>query len=130
MLWNETKATTENLSILDENMQVNTKAAFFERWVRTCNERDLHFRGLVSERFLASQKRWYDAHNNEQLAHWHSRYVTPAQLPITHNTVIYDDVVAHYQWSDNEIFGIEIHNQDIADAQRGLFELAWKQAKT
>ena len=34
MVWNQTKSSGENLSILYENMQIRTKLAFFERCVR------------------------------------------------------------------------------------------------
>jgi hypothetical protein len=48
-------------------------------------------------------------------------------FPITHSTVIYGDVTAYFNWKDGEIFGIEIYNQQIADAQRQFFEMLWRQ---
>lgn len=129
MYWNETKAKGEIISILHENMQVKTNSRFFERWVARCNERDLTFRGIVGDDFIASQKQWYDNHNNEKLKNWEQRYVGKETFVITHGSAIYDNVVAYYNWADHEIFGVEIYNKEIADAQRQLFDLLWDKGR-
>jgi sugar-specific transcriptional regulator TrmB len=128
MFWNETKSTTENLSILYENMQNRTNSAFFERWVRELNRRQITTRGIVGEHFLKTQKDWYKQKDNERLAYWGAHYISPAIFTITHSTVIYNDIVAYYNWREGNIFGIEIHNQEIANAQRQFFELLWQQS--
>jgi hypothetical protein len=127
MIWNQTKGISENLSILYDNMQHNTGLAFFSRWVRHCNERSCKFRGIIGDHFVTSQQTWYARHQNERLAHWESRYMPEHLFPITHSTVIYGDVTAYFNWKDGEIFGIEIYNQQIADAQRQFFEMLWRQ---
>lgn len=129
MYWNQTKARTESLSILFENMQNRTNLAFFERWVARCNERDMHARSIVSDHFLTTQHNWYQTNTNEKLKHWEGRHLPDEILPITHSMVVYDDVVAYYNWKDGEIFGLEIYNQEIADTQRNLFEMLWKQGR-
>lgn len=129
MFWNETRAKTAVWCLLYDNMQVKTNSVFFERWVRACNERQLHFRGIVSDQFLASQQAWYSKRSNERLAHWQQRYIAPAAFPIKHSLIIYDNVVAQYNWKDGEIFGIETYNQDIADTQRQFFELLWQKSE-
>lgn len=128
MFWNETKSKTQICGILYENMQVKTNSRFFERWVKKCNEEDLHFRGIFGDAFIKSQQDWYLAHNNERLKHWDSRQIDNETMPITHSTIVYDDVVAYYNWKDGEVFGIEIYNKDIAATQRHLFEMLWQQA--
>lgn len=128
MFWNQTRATTETLGILYENMQNKTNSAYFERWVRKCNERNLHFRGIIGQHFVETQQQWYASHSNERLEHWESRYIDPQIFPITHSVVTYDDVVAYYNWRGGEIFGIEVINQEIADAQRRVFEMLWQQS--
>lgn len=127
MFWNETKSRTENLSILFENMQSKTNMAFFERWTARCNEQGIDFRSLVGDHFIQTQKDWYAVHSNEKLQRWEGRYVPGNVFQITHSTVTYNDVVAYYNWRDGEIFGVEIYNQEIADAQRQVFEMLWKQ---
>ncbi len=128
MFWNQTKAKTETLGIFYENMQIHTDSKFFERWVAICNEKELRFKGLFSDTFRASQQKWYATHQNERLKLWESRYVSQDVFPITHNMVLYDNVVAYYNWKNGEIFGIEIYNKDIADSQRRFFEMLWAQA--
>lgn len=128
MFWNQTRSNTENLSMLFENMQIRTNSTFFERWVRRCNERDMKFRGIISDHFIKTQQEWYGQKSNERLAAWDSRYVGDSVFPITHSTVIYDDVTSYYNWKDGEIFGIEVYNAEIANAQRRFFEMLWKAA--
>lgn len=128
MFWNQTKAQGETVAILFETMQTKTNLAFFERWVRKCNERGQTFRGLVGDHFMESLQTWYSAHSNERLEHWESRYLPPEVFPITHSTVTYDGVVGYYNWRGGEIFGVELYNQEIAEAQRHTFEMLWQKA--
>jgi sugar-specific transcriptional regulator TrmB len=127
MYWNQTRGKGENLSILYENMQIRTNLSFFERWARTCNERGLKFRSIISDNFIKTQQNWYKKYSNERLKKWESRYVPEGVFPITHSTVIYDDVTSYYNWKNGEVFGVEIHNQEIANAQRQFFEMLWSQ---
>lgn len=129
MFWNQTKARTENLSILYENMQTRTNLTFFERWVEKCNERDMKFRSIASDHFLSTQRSWYTNHSNEKLTFWEGRYLPDTTYPITHSMVTYDDVVSYYNWRDGEVFGLEVYNQEIASAQRNLFEMLWQQGQ-
>jgi sugar-specific transcriptional regulator TrmB len=129
MFWNQTRATGEALSILYENMQNRSNLTFFERWVERCNANELKFRSIVGDHFLATQRDWYSNHTNEKLAHWQGRYLSSSILPITYSMVTYDDVVAYYDWKDGEIFGLEIYNQEIANAQRHIFETFWEQGE-
>lgn len=110
-------------------MQIRTKSAFFERWVAACNEKGLTFRGIISDNFIKTQQEWYGTYSNERLESWDSRYVPDSVFPITHSMIVYDNVLAYYNWKDGEIFGIEIHNQEIANAQRLFFEMLWSQAQ-
>lgn len=125
MFWNETRSQTENVSILYESMQMHTRSVFFERWVRKCNERKMKFRSVVSDHFLESLRTWYSVHQNERLDHWEGRYVPNSTFNVTHSMVVYNDVVSYYNWKAGEIFGIEVYNQELADAQRHFFELIW-----
>lgn len=129
MFWNETRSHTENLLILYENMQHKTNATFFERWVREFNRRGISSRGLIGDHFIETQKEWYKRQNNERVAKWSARYVPNEIFEITHSTVIYDDIVSYYNWRGGNMFGIEIHNQEIADAQRAFFEILWAQSR-
>lgn len=129
MFWNQTKASTEQVGILYENIQTRSNRAFFERWIERCNDRDLHFRSIVGDHFLQNQRQWYEHNDNEKLNYWEGKYVPETVFPITHSTVTYDDVVSYYNWKDGEIFGIEVYNQEIADAQRHFFDMLWLQGR-
>jgi hypothetical protein len=128
MLWNETKASTEILGILYENVETKTGQKFFERWVQKCNQSGLHFRGIFGDEFIKSQQSWYKLHTNAGLKNWESRHIAQNILPVTHTTIVYDNVVAYLNWHEEEVFGIEIYNKDIAAAQRVTFEMLWGQA--
>ena len=55
--------------------------------------------------------------------------VIPSQiLNISHQMDTYDDVLAMYNWHQGEIFGVEIHNDKVAQVQRQIFEIVWKLA--
>lgn len=128
MFWNQTRAKGEVLCILYENMQSKTNAAFFERWVRRCNEQNLQFRGIIGEHFIDTQKQWYATRQNERLANWQPRLIDPKLLTVGHSTILYDNVVSYFNWKDGEVFGVELHNREIALAQRQLFAMLWNQA--
>lgn len=128
LFWNETKSTTENLSILCENMQSKTGLAFFERWVERCNDRRIHFRSIFGDGFIRSQDQWYEKHVNETLNHWEGRFLPSTIFNISHYMTVYDNVVAYYNWKDGEVFGVEIYNRQIADTQRYFFESLWQKS--
>lgn len=129
MLWNQTKSKSENLSILHESVQTYTNEVFFDRWARACNDNGLRFRSVVGDNFVDMLTDWYSNHGNERLARWTGRYVSQGTFAINHSTIIYDDVVAYYNWKDGEVFGIEIHNEQIATAQRQFFEMLWAKSQ-
>lgn len=129
LLWNETKAKSDILSVLQEPMQSTAGKAFFERWVAKCNEKGLKNRGVVGENFEQSRNRWYETHVNERLAHWDGRIIDARTFSIDHNVVIYDDTVAYFSWNPKNTFGVEIHDPTVAQTQRQFFELLWNIAK-
>lgn len=128
MLWNETKSKTDVYGILYENIQIKTNTKFFDRWVQACNDSKVSFKGIVSEEFIKSQQNWYSHSDDHRLENWESRRIDPAVFTISHSTVVYNDVTAHFNWNDNEVFGIEVYNKQIADSQRQMFNILWNQA--
>lgn len=57
-----------------------------------------------------------------------SRKISKEKLEINHNLAVYNDVFCFYSLYDNELFGIEIHNHEIAKTQRQIFYLLWEMA--
>jgi sugar-specific transcriptional regulator TrmB len=126
LFWNQTKATTEVLSILHEPMQHKTKKSFFQRWAQAMNQHEVKHRSIVNENFLSSLKSWRTRHTSKTKT-WNGRIAPPGFI-IPNATVIYDNVVVYYNWKDGEVFGVEIHNTDIANTQRQFFEMLWQQS--
>jgi sugar-specific transcriptional regulator TrmB len=127
MLWNETRVPGENLAILRDNMQLQVKAAFFKRWVRQCNSNNIHFRGIIGDKFISHQQKWDSKNSTERLQNWQAHYASEAEFPVSHSMVIYGDVVGHYNWTEDDVFGVEIHNKEITQTQRAFFEMLWRQ---
>lgn len=127
LFWNQTRADGELLCVLNTNMQQHVGSAFFNRWVRKCNERQIHGRGIVSSSFQTDQQEWYKKRGNERIAHWEQRSVPESIFPITHSTVTHDDRVIYYNLAGPEAYGIEIYNSEIARSHQLLFELLWQQ---
>ncbi len=58
-----------------------------------------------------------------------TRYVDPAVFKINFETYIYNNCVALLRYSSDDIFGIEIYSQDLANQQQQLFDLLWASAQ-
>lgn len=88
-------------------------------------------RDLYSDAYVQSKQnsKEFSEKHHALWPNWQSRYINPNILTITHQEDIYDDVVTFYNWRGEDVFGIEIHNQEIADQHRQLFELAWNAAE-
>jgi DNA-binding MarR family transcriptional regulator len=131
MQWNLLRSKGEILSIMHEPMQNCTGTAFFKRWTERWNQSDnnQHCRILLDERFLKASNNWHRHNPGYVPKHMHSHLLDPKDFPIKFAMDIYDATVAYYNWHKGEIFGIEIYNKDIADAQRNFFEMLWSQGK-
>lgn len=129
MQWNQTKATGELLSIIDEPLQEALGKAFTLRWAEAMNQNAQPLRMIVSPRFKELNTAWFKREKiGEITQNITSRVIEPDVFAITSNTDIWDDVVAYYNWKDGECYGIEIYNKDIANSQRIFFEMLWQQA--
>jgi predicted transcriptional regulator len=91
MLWNELDASAAVLGYHYQPLDTAVGAPFMAQWVAEAKKRGIEYRLLA-----------------------------PDALKLTHSCDVYDDTVAYFNWQDGEIFGFEIHNKQIADAQRHL----------
>ena len=93
----------------------------------------INFRDIYSDAYLESVSNLKQKVQATHQKPFHqiitSRYVPANVLRIEHQVDIYNDVVAHYNWYEGEVFGIEMYNPKIADFYKQLFELVWKQAE-
>jgi sugar-specific transcriptional regulator TrmB len=130
MLWNELKAQTEVIGYNYRILEEATGRSFMVRWTDEFEKRNLSQRLLLNDSFTES---WNE--NAPGIATQRKvrgiayHFVDPQIFRITHSCDVYNSVTAYYHWKGNEIFGIEIYNQQIADSQRQIFELLWTQSK-
>ena len=70
---------------------------------------------------------WTNVKNYDQI--YQCRLLDKKIVDIKHDTYIYNDVFVFFYFIKNEMFGIEIHNAEIAKTQKQIFEVLWKLAK-
>lgn len=122
MLWSQLKSRGEivgyNYSVFEEMVG----DVFMENWAQEFEKRKLKCRLVYSDAFRQTWRR------QDRIKGMEYFYLTPDVFRITHSCDIYDDVTAYYHWQDDEVFGLEVHNAQIADSQRQIFELLWRQS--
>lgn len=129
MQWNQISSGTELLSIIDEPIQHALGKQFTIRWAEAVNRNDVHMRLLETPNFRQINAAWYKQHKIPELVqHVESRVVDPDAFPVGHNTDIWGDVVAYYNWKDGDVYGIELYNPAIAATQRAFFAMLWETA--
>ena len=126
MLWNELQAKTEVVSFAYRILDEATGRAFMERWAAAFEERNISERLLINDEFVDS---WREnkpkVANQRRIGGITYHHIPEKTFKITHSATIYDDITAYFHWKDNEVFGVEIYNKEIADTQRQFFELVW-----
>lgn len=126
MQWNQTRAKLELLVIQHEPINATLGDAFTLAWADKINSNEQKVRMLHNARFKKLNEEWYKSKNiPELIKNIEAKLLNNEDFEITHNTVIYDDIIAYVIWKDDEIFGIETHNKYIADSQRQVFEILW-----
>ena len=127
IMWNETKAKGELLGYTYRNMEEIAGVKFFKAWVAEIEKNWVVVRDLRSDEFLASMERpeFERVHINKSV--W--RYLPDSVMKLSHNLDIYNNVVAIYYWENNDVFGVEIENEKIAETQRSIWKTLWKLAE-
>lgn len=129
MLWNELQATGEILSYTYRILDEITGKKFMERWAEAFEQRQLQERLLINDEFFKSwQENKPGVDVQRRIRGIQYNLIPPHVFKITHSSTIYDDVVAYFHWKEGEVFGVEVHNKDIAQAQRQLLEMLWLQS--
>jgi sugar-specific transcriptional regulator TrmB len=60
---------------------------------------------------------------------WEVRYIDPKELSLDFELLIYNDTVAIYTYKNEEYFGVEIYNEDLAKMQKQMFNFIWSKGK-
>lgn len=129
MRWNELRAKAEILGYVHRIFDEGSGRAFMERWVNEFEAKELHKKVLFNEDFITSwreNKPKVIVQRCIQGIEYHS--IDPKIFTLAFSCDIYDNVVSYCNWKDGEVFGIEIYNQEIADAQRQFFNILWPQS--
>lgn len=129
IMWNELRAKGELLSFANRILEEATGKKYMERWTDEFEARGLKSRMLLNDDFIKS---WNAGRGNigtdRRVEGLEYHYLPDSIFKISHLCDMYDNVVAYYYWKDNEVFGVEIYNQEIADVQRQFFEMLWTQS--
>lgn len=95
----------------------------------------------IREKYVERNITTYDLTNQESFpgftdVHKHIeslsqfRYIDSSVLEIKFETLIYNDVYATYTYSNDEIFCVEVYNEQLATMQKQIFDYIWKQAES
>ncbi len=127
IMWNETKAKGEILGYTYRNMEEVAGIAFFKQWVAQIEKNKIITRDLRSDEFLKSMDEPGFERIHIDKSAW--RYLPDSVLKLSHNLDIYNNVVAIYYWENNDVFGVEIENEKMAETQRSIWNTLWKLAE-
>jgi sugar-specific transcriptional regulator TrmB len=126
LLWNILSAKSEILGYCHQPLEAIIGKKLAQQWASEYTTRGLQAAILTNEQFTTNQETASaKAKNNAGYSSpkglvWHT--VNPTHFTATHFCMVYDDIVSYIHRKDNEIYGLEIHNQTTADAQRQLLE--------
>ncbi len=60
---------------------------------------------------------------------WECRYLDPAEIKTQMEILLYNDVVAMYQYQRQNIFCLEIHDQDLSDTLKQFYDYIWNRSQ-
>ena len=128
MLWNMVKMKQASEFVgygyLSWNESVGRKYAEYLRQIVV--DRNLRDREINNTVGLMEGEPWTDIPN--YMRYHEERVLKPEVLDIKHDTYVYGDVFSFYYFYQGELFGVEIHNKEIAKTQKQIFEILWKMA--
>lgn len=128
ILWNETKARGQVIGYTYRNLQEVVGHKYFEEYAKELEKKGVVSRDLRCDSFLDSSDSPEFVRRHIDQSAW--RYLPDSVMHLTHNLDVYNDIVTMYYWQNNDVFGIEIQNQLIADMQHSIFETLWKLAES
>ena len=87
---------------------------------------------IYSDQYISYRENWRATHKEKPAGVWsymRSKLVSEKILKIDQNIDIYNDIVAYSYWSNNEVFGVEIQNERVAEFHKQNHDLVWNLAK-
>lgn len=92
-------------------------------------EKKFKVHDLYSDQYIKYKQNWMKTKGKKPAGNWsfwNARYVSEKIVKINQNIDIYNDIVAYSYWDKDEIFGVEIQNQRVADMQKQIHDVLWK----
>jgi sugar-specific transcriptional regulator TrmB len=113
---------TEILSWLNTENTADFAFEYFQDYYKRRAAKGIHIKAIYNEAHISREIKARDKIEDRE-----SRIIPKEMMDIGPECYIYDDKVAYM--SLKERFGVIIESKDIAEAQRKLYNLAWKAAK-
>lgn len=125
MLWKMVSSGKDYVGLGYEDWNTSVGRAYAEKL------RQLHIeKGALSRELQNDDGNYtYTKFAQDYTGVYKNRVIDSTVLEIKHDTYIYGDVFAYTYHSGGELFGVEIHNPDIARTERQIFEILWNIAK-
>lgn len=127
LLWNILKAKGESVGYGYADWNKSVGREFAEKLRAERVRRKIYDRELQNTDQAGPMSAWTKIKDYGSV--YQARYLPRKIIDIKHDTYIYNDVFAFYYFIQDELFGLEIHNAEIAKTQKQIFEVLWKMAK-
>mgnify|MGYP001598576093 CR=1 FL=1 len=99
---------------------------------REMRENNLKIHDIYSDQYIRYKQNWMREKGKKPAgdwSFWNARYISEKVVKINQNIDIYNDIVAYSYWDKDDIFGVEIQNQRVADMQKQIHDVLWKMGK-
>lgn len=127
MLWNELKAKDEIVIFGHGTIQDLIASP---RWAEKHRAKTLEAGYKIREILNPNGKAENFTTNKEFVDKAYSRRnISASVLPLAHQTSVYNNTVAIYNWANGQKVGTEIVNKDFANTMRAMFNHYWVLAK-
>ncbi len=127
LLWNILKAKGESVGYGYADWNASVGRDFAEKLRSERVRRKIYDREIQNTDQVEPMSAWTSIKDYNQV--YQACFLPRETIDIKHDTYIYNDVFSFFNFAGGELFGIEIHNAEIAKTQKQIFEVLWKLAK-
>lgn len=124
-VWNTLRAKKEVLGYTHRSSYELMGDAFYIDWATEFNKRKLKVRDIISQDYIDRYQKFPELRKELIEIDDETRLINNDRLMVRVQMDLYDGVVSYYSWTNGDIFGVEIYNNDIFEMQKELFEIAW-----
>ena len=131
MMWNTLSAVKENIGYSVMGRREIVGKTFLKRYLEEIDRRHILDRVIINpkkETLLYATDGILSV-RTKKVALEKIRVIPAAQLHITGDTTIYNNIFAVMYWQHDEIVGVEIENPELVAMQKSIFEMLWKLSK-